>query len=118
MSKVHVLIVTSVAESFRRAGLRFTREPIGIVVSDYSKEQIQAIRDEPNLQVKDDEVEPSKSSDEALAAAAKQETADKAAKKKEQTEKKAKAAVAKKAATAKTAPKKKEPVKKADTKAK
>lgn len=54
------LRVSSRPVTFRRAGLAFTREPQDVLLSELTKEQIKAIRDEPLLAVADIEIEPSR----------------------------------------------------------
>lgn len=51
------LIVTSVGASFRRAGMRFTKQETTLMVDDLSEEQVEAIKSEKNLVVKETEVE-------------------------------------------------------------
>lgn len=50
MSKI---IVKSARDSFRRAGLAFTREGTTLDTKDLSKDQLKAIREEPALSVQD-----------------------------------------------------------------
>lgn len=51
------LIVTSVGLSFRRAGIRFTQQETKLMVDDLSNDQVEAIKSEKNLIVKEVEVE-------------------------------------------------------------
>lgn len=50
---VDVLMVNTVrgVPTLRRAGFRFSREPLGIEVTALTEEQIQALEDEPKLEV-------------------------------------------------------------------
>lgn len=52
------LRVSSRPVTFRRAGLVFTREPQDVLLSELTKEQIAAIREEPLLAVADIELAP------------------------------------------------------------
>jgi hypothetical protein len=52
------LRVSSRPATFRRAGLVFTREAQDVPLSELTKEQIKAIREEPLLAVADIEIEP------------------------------------------------------------
>lgn len=54
------LRVSSRPETFRRAGLVFTRLAQDVPLSELTKEQIKAIREEPLLAVADIEIEPSR----------------------------------------------------------
>ena len=55
--KQPALRVSSRPATFRRAGLVFTREAQDVPLSDLTKEQIKAIREEPLLAVADVEIE-------------------------------------------------------------
>jgi len=46
------LVVTAQSARFRRAGLRFTRQPTELSVKDLTKAQIEALESEPRLSVK------------------------------------------------------------------
>lgn len=58
-----VLIVRSVAASFRRAGMAFSQKPRTLVLDDLTTDQVEALESEPNLVVKEGSV-----ADDALAA--------------------------------------------------
>ena len=51
MTEANVISVRATVDSFRRAGLVFTKEPKTLNVSDLTAEQIAAINAEPNLVV-------------------------------------------------------------------
>lgn len=55
--KQAVLQVTARPDKFRRAGFTFTREVTTLVLKDLKKEQIAALKEEPNLVVIETEVE-------------------------------------------------------------
>lgn len=48
---IKALVVTSVAKSFRRLGLAFTREAVHLDPSLLSKDDVQALKSDPNLVV-------------------------------------------------------------------
>lgn len=54
-----VLMISSKGESFRRCGFGFTREPIGIAMDALTEEQIETLRNEPNLIVQEGEFDES-----------------------------------------------------------
>ncbi|WP_454908389.1 HI1506-related protein [Variovorax gossypii] len=57
VTRVKGLRVVGRSEGFRRAGRAFGAEPVEIALSDLSKEQIKALRDERQLVVTDIEID-------------------------------------------------------------
>lgn len=51
--EIPALLITARAESFRRAGFRFGKEPLGIALECLTEEQIEQLKKEPNLIVEE-----------------------------------------------------------------
>lgn len=67
------IFVRSLSERFCRAGFTFTREGLGLLLADLSKEQLAAIEGEPMLSIQYVEVPATEADDQLLA---EQEAAD------------------------------------------
>lgn len=51
--EIPALLITARAESFRRAGFRFGKEPLGIALECLTEDQIEQLKNEPNLIVEE-----------------------------------------------------------------
>lgn len=55
-SKIPALLITSKPDSFRRCGFRFSKQAIGIALDCLTSEQIDTLKNEPNLIIEECEV--------------------------------------------------------------